>query len=646
MRGAGPSSARVLAASLLTLALLARASTAAAASSVSYSRSRSTSLSDSVSLSDSYSYSVSDSDSYSGMSVASDGESKSSSGNSSSSVWICVQPATCDDPCACARSNSEADCFYHLGLIDYEVFTYCALGKDLQWLSLVLMALWLLFLTYMLLSTTDQFYCETMAKLSDCFGLSPYIAGVVFLSIGNSAPTVFVATSAVSHGAPQLATNVVIGSGLFLMMVVLGCIAFFKEKLSISRRPFFRDTAYYTLSMMVLTVLLYLGRIFTWGCIVIFVAFLIYMSALIAVRFVRQLKIKRNTESSHRLLPDPSYDIQDDDELSPILNEVVFLANFRGWGPRNRSSPIRTSPGYQGTLVFHGDLHTPSRFTRFFQRFSSAIRWDDKTRLQKAVYIFFAPSVFIRHCSIPPLSMKYFGATFSLATSCILGPLLALLASQQYLVSFEIGDFDVPLWFFFLVVGVILAPIMCLACRYGASSYVYSKVVVFPALLCSGLWLYLVACEFIAVILSFGQILGLTSSILGLTVIPWGTSIIDLISNVIISREGLPRIAIQGTYLSCIISFSFTFGFGGLIMAERLDHCFSVCLTSTILIAVGCLVLFVVLHGVVVPLCRFKLVPAYAIFLFVVYCGVTALEVLVELGELSLFTLDCGECPK
>jgi Ca2+/Na+ antiporter len=44
---------------------------------------------------------------------------------------------------------------------------------------------------------------------------------------------------------------------------------------------------------------------------------------------------------------------------------------------------------------------------------------------------------------------------------------------------------------------------------------------------------------------SFGKILGISNAIMGLTVIAWGNSVGDAVSNIIVSRKGHPQMAVS-----------------------------------------------------------------------------------------------------
>jgi sodium/potassium/calcium exchanger 6 len=73
------------------------------------------------------------------------------------------------------------------------------------------------------------------------------------------------------------------------------------------------------------------------------------------------------------------------------------------------------------------------------------------------------------------------------------------------------------------------------------------------ALTCTGFvmcsaWIYTIAGELVAVIEALGTLWGLPSSLLGLTLLAWGNSVGDLITNIAVARAGLSDMAVAGCF--------------------------------------------------------------------------------------------------
>ncbi|KAE9619826.1 putative sodium/calcium exchanger membrane region [Lupinus albus] len=89
--------------------------------------------------------------------------------------------------CFYLKSNDPCD---SQGYIDYLYIFYCKFGK-FPLLGHSFLFLWLLVLFYLLANTTSVYFCSSLENLSKLLRLSPTIAGVTLLSLGNGAPDVF-----------------------------------------------------------------------------------------------------------------------------------------------------------------------------------------------------------------------------------------------------------------------------------------------------------------------------------------------------------------------------------------------------------------------------------------------------------------------
>uniref|UniRef100_H3H461 Sodium/calcium exchanger membrane region domain-containing protein n=1 Tax=Phytophthora ramorum TaxID=164328 RepID=H3H461_PHYRM len=78
--------------------------------------------------------------------------------------------------------------------------------------------------------------------------------------------------------------------------------------------------------------------------------------------------------------------------------------------------------------------------------------------------------------------------------------------------------------------GWVLAPLICLA-------FVMSVI-----------WIMNIANEVLAVLETLGKLFGISSSVLGVSVLAWGNSIGDLVSNMAIARDGFPTMAFAGCF--------------------------------------------------------------------------------------------------
>ncbi|KAG4927651.1 hypothetical protein JHK85_054137 [Glycine max] len=129
--------------------------------------------------------------------------------------------------------DSKAKCLYlksndpcvSQGYVDYLYLFYCKFG-GFPLLGHSLLFLWLLVLFYLLANTASEYFCPSLDNLSKLLRLSPTIAGVTLLSLGNGACDVFATlVSFKGSGTRDIGFNTVLGGASFVSCVVVGIVS-------------------------------------------------------------------------------------------------------------------------------------------------------------------------------------------------------------------------------------------------------------------------------------------------------------------------------------------------------------------------------------------------------------------------------------
>ncbi|KAF1334148.1 Ca2 :cation antiporter, partial [Globisporangium splendens] len=175
--------------------------------------------------------------------------------------------------------------------------------------------------------------------------------------------------------------------------------------------------------------------------------------------------------------------------------------------------------------------------------------YGDDTLLVKALSVPQACIVLIRDMTIPLLDQEAWSRPLA-TISPITVPLLILLTSGCIGDTLEIARHDVALWQITLVCGCVAAVIVSFTTHrsHPPKSTLYSFFflsLAFSACVC---WIYAVANELMALLVAVGYITHASNSLLGLTVLSWGNSVGDLITNVSVARAGFPQMAIAGCF--------------------------------------------------------------------------------------------------
>ena len=134
----------------------------------------------------------------------------------------------------------------------------------------------------------DDYFEASLEALSLQFQLSEDVAGATFMAAGSSAPELFTSMSAIfSPGAGSVGVGTIVGSAVFNILMIIGLTAVLAgETLQLNWQPLLRDTVFYSISIMLLSVALWDGRVNTAeSCVFL----LTYLSYLIFMRFNQRI---------------------------------------------------------------------------------------------------------------------------------------------------------------------------------------------------------------------------------------------------------------------------------------------------------------------------------------------------------------------
>nr|DAD38434.1 TPA_asm: hypothetical protein HUJ06_009075 [Nelumbo nucifera] len=372
------------------------------------------------------------------------------------------------------------------GFFNYIMFFYCDC-QNFRILGYAVLGTWLLALFYMLGNTAADYFCCSLEKLSILLKLHPTVAGVSLLPLGNGAPDVFASIAAfVGTDVGEVGLNSVLGGAVFVTCVVVGTVSLCVAE---KRVQIDRKCFIRDVSFFILT-LISLSQILIIGKVSVGGA-VAFVSVYIAYAFsVAANEVLRKHARRLRL-----------DAVTPLL-------------------PVRES------IFSTGSEEDESIYSSLLDIESES----DPPHLQNTLpQWMWASNVAI-----------YSNQTLKISELDFLWNTQDNLDSQSRKIACVIG---------FLVGGTL----GILAFLFTQSDQPPRKFL-FPWVLggfvMSIIWFYIVANELVALLVAFGVILGINPSILGLTVLAWGNSMGDLMSNVALAMNGGDgvQIALSGCY--------------------------------------------------------------------------------------------------
>lgn len=420
------------------------------------------------------------------------------------------------------------------GYIDYLYLIYCVCGKY-PVLGYTLLILWLVLLFYLLGNTAANYFCSNLEGLSRLLKLSPSIAGVTLLSLGNGAPDAFSSiVSFMGTGTKVIGLNSILGGALFVSCVVVGTISFCigPHKVSVDKWAFVRDICFLLFALLLLLVIIIIGKINVWAAMAFTSLYLFYVFLISVGHLIRKEDEEKGTFDGCAPLP------SDDMILSLETAEHGVLG-----APLLDSSEIDEpiSTVKEGLWRSNETKATNSCFVKFNPSASH--------NCGKILYLLELPLYLPRRLTIPDVSKERWSKPVAVISVTAAPILLASLWDSK---SKEKGSEErLVIYLFGGIIGMSL----------GTAAFVKAKKdraptrFLFPWLaggfLMSVVWTYIIAQELVSLLVSLGVILDVGPAVLGLTVLAWGNSLGDMIANVAVALNGGPggaQVAMSGCY--------------------------------------------------------------------------------------------------
>jgi sodium/potassium/calcium exchanger 6 len=186
----------------------------------------------------------------------------------------------------------------------------------------------------------------------------------------------------------------------------------------------------------------------------------------------------------------------------------------------------------------------------------------------------------------------------------------------------------VPVWSLVLAVGSIGSIVIHLGTHENRppTSFGLSMGFIVVAFIMCSAWIYTIATELVAVIEAMGTLCGIPSSLLGLTLLAWGNSVGDLITNIAVAKAGLSNMAIAGCFAGPTFNLLVGMGLSFLWKALKVGP-FELQLDESAVLSLVFLYVGLGLNLVVAYLGGFKLGRTHALALFGLYGACTLIQV-------------------
>ncbi|KAJ2382954.1 hypothetical protein GGI23_007254 [Coemansia sp. RSA 2559] len=175
--------------------------------------------------------------------------------------------------------------------------------------------------------------------------------------------------------------------------------------------------------------------------------------------------------------------------------------------------------------------------------------------------------------------------------------------------------------------------------RFSFSTYwLQIALPCFAGFACGLVWVSIIADEIVSITQALGLMLGMTEEILGLTVVGFGNSLGDLVTNLTLTRMGYPMMAVSACFGGPMLYILLGVGVaacGIMTGSGPIGNTYWIPITSpAVLVSTACLVIDSMVFLVAVPLQGFRITRAVGIVALSVYMMGMVLNIYLELEQM------------
>ncbi|KAL0969693.1 hypothetical protein UPYG_G00230960 [Umbra pygmaea] len=464
----------------------------------------------------------------------------------------------------------------------------------------------------------DDYFVMSLEKICEKLDLSEDVAGATFMAAGSSAPELFASIIGVfiTHG--DVGVGTIVGSAVFNILCIIGvCGIFAGQVVYLTKFAVFRDSIYYTLSVVALIAFIYDEKIVWWESLVLVV---MYFGYILIMKFNTSLQNYFSGQEDKSLANGNTVMSNELEDVKPTKmysrGSVVMVDEIINSSPPNYRFP---DAGLRIMITNHFGPKTRLRM-------ASRLIINEQQRLVQAsngldnatMVITDGKPETLENGILPEDKAaeeeegEALNSPFTLPGGCM--------EVSKWLISWPI------LLLLFLTVPNCAKPRWE---RFFMLSFFLSTV-----------WIAIFSYLMVWMVTVIGYTLGIPDVIMGITFLAAGTSVPDCIASLIVARQGLGDMAVSNTIGSNVFDILVGLGLPWAIQTMAVDYGSEVLINSRGLVySVVLLLGSVALTVLGIHVNHWKLDLKLGVYVLVMYVVFLCFSIMIEYNVFTFVNL-------
>jgi len=437
-----------------------------------------------------------------------------------------TEKPTTEEPTTKENKTDDAlfppDAFFHPNGTAYGNFFYpngtaYATNNPAVGAAVILHLLGMIYMFYALALVCDHYFVPALDVIIEKLGVSPDVAGATFMAAGGSAPELFTAIIGVFIATSDVGIGTIVGSAVFNVLFVIAACAFASKKaLDLTAWPLLRDTLFYSIALMMLVGFFVDNKIQWWEALILFMWYGAYVgfmkvNGFCEEKFLTQFPSLRKV--SEEGAPEFKAGFKFRSDRRPLLKLMklqVETVNKLGGGDAEEMKPLQAAEnGDKKEVGMEGLLNK--------------LKGDDDKKEEEKQDDTKMPTVEV----VDPAAAEKEEPAEEYQDPILSGPQGGPMGTIVWVVSLPLMF---PLW-------------LTLPDMENPEKKKWFPVTFFGSIL----WIACYSYFMVWWATIFGRVVGISDAVMGLTVLAAGTSVPDLITSVLVAKQGHGDMAVSSS---------------------------------------------------------------------------------------------------